>query len=127
MVWTLGSRTTLLLPRMLLMRLGIREQATLLSHELAHMRRGDQYVRWFEAVVLGLYWWNPITWIACRALQDAAERCCDDWVLRMLPGSGHSYAKTLFEAADFLTEPPCACLSARADSGVLTPCQGESR
>jgi bla regulator protein BlaR1 len=108
MVWTLGNRATLLLPRTLFERLGSVERATLLSHELAHIRRGDPYVRWFEAIILGLYWWHPIAWLACRAVQDAAEQCCDDWVLRILPGSGRSYANTLLETADFLTETPCA-------------------
>jgi beta-lactamase regulating signal transducer with metallopeptidase domain/Skp family chaperone for outer membrane proteins len=108
MVWSVGYRSTLLLPRKLLARLGGTERATLLAHEVAHIRRGDPYVRWFEAMVLGLYWWHPVAWIACRALQNAAERCCDEWVLRIFPGSGHCYANTLFETADFLAETPRA-------------------
>ena len=107
MVWSSPRRPVLLLPRALFMRLGTIERATLLGHELAHLCRGDHYVRWFEAIVLGLFWWHPVAWIACRAAQNAAERCCDEWVLRRLPGSNHSYANTLFETANFLTEIRC--------------------
>jgi Skp family chaperone for outer membrane proteins len=107
-VWAIGKRTMLLVPRTLLARLGAEQRATLLSHELAHIRRGDLYVRWFEAIVLGLYWWHPVAWLACRALHRAAERCCDDWVLRLWPGGNRSYASTLLETAEFLTETRCA-------------------
>jgi beta-lactamase regulating signal transducer with metallopeptidase domain/Skp family chaperone for outer membrane proteins len=107
MVWAAPRRAVLLLPGALFGRLEPAEQATLLAHELAHLCRGDHYVRWFEAIVLGLFWWHPVVWIACRAAQNAAERCCDQWVLRRLPGSNRSYANTLFATANFLEESRC--------------------
>ena len=127
MVWSSPRRPVLLLPRALFMRLGTIERATLLGHELAHLCRGDHYVRWFEAIVLGLFWWHPVAWIACRAAQNAAERCCDEWVLRRLPGSNHPYANTLFETANFLTEIRCVLPLGASGFGRTFPCPGESR
>jgi beta-lactamase regulating signal transducer with metallopeptidase domain len=60
-------------------------------------------VRWFEALVLGIYWWHPVAWIARRQLQRAEEECCDAWVLWVLPNAATVYAHTILETVDFLT------------------------
>src|SRR5262249_29387224 len=77
--------------------------ATLLAHELAHLRRRDQWVRILELLTTGLYWWLPILWWARRELEEAEEQCCDAWVLWALPGSGRTYALGLVETVDFLS------------------------
>jgi hypothetical protein len=76
---------------------------TVLAHELAHFRRRDHWVRWFEALVLGIYWWHPVAWIARRQLQRAEEECCDAWVVWVLPDAATVYARTILETVDFLT------------------------
>ena len=48
---------------------------------LAHLRRGDHWVRGLELLVTGLYWWHPVVWWACCELREAEERCCDAWVV----------------------------------------------
>jgi beta-lactamase regulating signal transducer with metallopeptidase domain len=103
----------LLLPTDLLRRLDGQQQATLLLHELAHLRRHDHWVRLLELVVTGLYWWHPVVWWARREMRDAEEQCCDAWVVWALPGAAKSYATALVETVDFLTEarfalPPAA-------------------
>ena len=108
MVWMVGGRARLLLPAGLLGRLGEEQRATLLLHELAHLRRGDVWVRWLEMGVTGLYWWLPIVWWARRELRQAEEECCDAWVVRALPGSARAYAQALVETVDFLSGAPPA-------------------
>src|SRR5205814_3445830 len=50
MVWGVGTAARLLFPVKLLERLEVEQRAALLAHELAHLRRRDQWVRVFELV-----------------------------------------------------------------------------
>jgi TonB family protein len=52
-----------------------------LCHELAHVRRRDWAVQMTAEVVRALYWFNPLIWLACRALRRDSELACDDQVL----------------------------------------------
>lgn len=104
MVWALGSRPRLLVSSALWERLTPEQQTTLLVHELAHLRRGDHWVRGLELLVSGLYWWHPVVWWACRELREAEEQCCDAWVIWTLPPSARAYATALLETIDFLSE-----------------------
>jgi hypothetical protein len=115
MIWPIGIRPRLLIPRGLLDRLTPEQRDTLLTHELAHLRRRDHWVRGLELIVTGLFWWHPIVWWGRQAIREAEEECCDAWVLWVLPASGRAYASALVEALDFLAGvrpamlPPAAC------------------
>ena len=93
----------LLFPARLLDRLEHEQRATLLAHELAHLRRRDHWVRWLELLVLGLYWWHPVAWWARRELHEAEEQCCDAWVLWTMQGAGRSYALALLQTVAFFS------------------------
>jgi WD40 repeat protein/beta-lactamase regulating signal transducer with metallopeptidase domain len=101
MVWALG-RARILFPVGLLARLGEEERASLLAHELAHVRRRDHWVRWLEVVALALYWWYPLTWWARVQLQTREEECCDAWAAQQVPP--RTYAGAILETVDFLAE-----------------------
>ncbi len=105
LLWPVGRRLSILLPRELLCRLDSDQQTTLIAHELAHVRRRDYLVRWFELFVLGLYWWNPIAWWARQQLQQAEEQCCDALVIATLPTKAKQYAQAIFETVEFLSAP----------------------
>jgi bla regulator protein blaR1 len=102
MVWPVGWRPRLILPAELWKGLDEQQRATLIIHELAHLRRGDHLLRFFELLVTALYWWHPVLWWARRALRDVEEQCCDAWVVWALPEAAKSYAETLLETLDFL-------------------------
>jgi WD40 repeat protein len=104
MLWALGFGQRLLLPETLWQGLLPEQRATLLAHELAHLRRGDHWVRRLELVVLALYWWHPVAWWARHAIQEAEEACCDAWVVETLPGSARAYALALMETVAFLSK-----------------------
>lgn len=104
MVWSLGRRATLVLPEALWRRLDAEQRAALLVHELAHLRRGDPWVRMLETIATGLYWWHPALWLARAELHRAEEQCCDLWVVWAMPKAKRTYASALVEALDFLSE-----------------------
>jgi beta-lactamase regulating signal transducer with metallopeptidase domain len=72
-----------------------------LSHEFAHIRRGDWLIQILAAGVRALHWFNPLAWIVCRRLELECERACDDAVLRR-GFSPTEYAAVLLEFAKSL-------------------------
>jgi beta-lactamase regulating signal transducer with metallopeptidase domain len=113
LLWAVAGSGRIILPSALLGRLSADQRATLLAHELAHLRRRDHWVRCLEFVVLGLYWWHPVVWWARVELREAEEQCCDGWVVWALPGAARAYATALVETVDYLADarpalPPVA-------------------
>lgn len=106
MLWPGRRGPLLLMPKDLLPELGDEECDTLLVHELAHVRRRDHWVRFLELAVTVAFWWYPVAWWVRRALRRAEERCCDEWVLRVMPGSASAYAEGLLKSLDFVATEP---------------------
>jgi len=101
LLWAVG-RTRLVIPRDLWKGLDAGRRRMLMTHELAHLRRGDHWLRFFELAVTIVYWWLPIVWWVRRALRDVEEQCCDAWVVWMFPDHARTYAETLLDTVDFL-------------------------
>ena len=108
MLWPEPGGPRLLLPRDLLPELRAPELDALLAHELAHVHRRDHWVRLVELAATVLFWWYPLTWWARRALRRAEERCCDEWVLRVLPRSAEAYANGLLKSLTFVSSTPAS-------------------
>jgi beta-lactamase regulating signal transducer with metallopeptidase domain len=106
MLWPDRSGPLLLMPEGLVPGLRPDELDALLAHELAHVRRRDHWVRIVEIAATALFWWYPVTWWARRALRRAEERCCDEWVLRVLPRSARAYADGLLKSLTFVADTP---------------------
>ena len=140
LVWWLGKRPHIYLPAAMTDELKHEELRWILAHEIGHVSRGDHYVRWIEWLACVAFWWNPVAWWARRNLRQNEEICCDALVLRTLQGSRHSYANSLLQAVEFLTEQgprPPAMASEINSGGFLkrrfemivskTPLQASSR
>ena len=119
MLWPHRAGPRLLLPAGLLPDLHADELDTLLAHELAHVRRRDHWVRLVEIAATALFWWYPVTWWARRALRRAEERCCDEWVLRLLPRSAEAYANGLLKSLTFVAGTPGALPSLASGVGPV--------
>jgi len=87
----MGWSVVILLPRSLIETMDREQRQSILIHKFAHLRRHDHWVRWFEVIVLCVFWWNPIAWWASRMLREAAEECCDAWVVWALPQGRRAY------------------------------------
>jgi bla regulator protein BlaR1 len=94
LLWCLG-RPVLLVPKDVLGSLEAEGRRGVLAHELAHLRRGDPWVRRLELVAGLVWWWNPLYWLARRRLDFEAELACDAWVLWALPDDRLGYAESL--------------------------------
>lgn len=68
------------------------------AHELAHVRRNDWAVQLAASLLRCVYWFNPLVWIASRALRRESERACDDLVLKT-GVAGAKYATHLVAVA----------------------------
>jgi beta-lactamase regulating signal transducer with metallopeptidase domain len=119
MLWPALGGPLLVLPAGLLEELGPDERDALLAHELAHLRRRDHWVRAPELLATLLFWWYPVTWWVRRRLRQAEERCCDEWVLRVLPGSAGAYAHGLLKALTFVAPGPDALPAAASGAGPV--------
>jgi beta-lactamase regulating signal transducer with metallopeptidase domain len=106
MLLALGTRPTLVLPLPLWESLNAEERRGLVMHELAHLARGDHYIRYLEVVVLALYWWNPLAWFATAQLRRAEELSCDALVIATRPEVAPAYASALIETLAFLAGHP---------------------
>jgi beta-lactamase regulating signal transducer with metallopeptidase domain len=104
LVWGWGSNARVIIPRELWNTLDQDQRTMLLVHELAHLKRGDHWVRLLELVVRPLYWWHPVVWLAARELREAEEQCCDAWAVWALPHAARSYARALMDTVDFLSQ-----------------------
>jgi beta-lactamase regulating signal transducer with metallopeptidase domain len=74
-----------------------------LSHELAHIHRGDWIVQLAAELLRAFYWFNPLLWVACRRLRLESEHACDDEVMRR-GFDGTNYATHLIELARALNQ-----------------------
>ena len=54
---------------------------SVLTHELGHVKRWDCLTLLIGQVAAGIYWLNPLVWLACRQLRTQCEQACDDLVL----------------------------------------------
>lgn len=103
-VWPIG-RLTILLPRQLIDSLDAAETATLLAHELIHIRRRDHWVRFLELAATACFWWLPTLWWARLRLHRAEEAVCDAWLARIWPERVPDYARGFVAAAELLVRP----------------------
>ena len=52
------------------------------EHEKSHIARGDNYTKIIGYVLLSVYWFNPLIWVAYIMFCKDVERACDERVIR---------------------------------------------
>jgi beta-lactamase regulating signal transducer with metallopeptidase domain len=87
----------LVLPESLLRQLKIEARDALILHELAHLLRGDIYVRWLENLARVIFFFWPPLWWVCRRIDRFTEMACDSWAVSVSRVEPHSYARSLLD------------------------------
>lgn len=93
-------RPWLLLPKTLVDSVAPDDLEPLLAHELLHIRRGDLWIGWWQALVQAAWWLHPLVWWSNRVLTRQLERCCDEEVLAELGCEPGRYARGLLKALE---------------------------
>ncbi|HEV3005667.1 MAG TPA: M56 family metallopeptidase, partial [Pirellulales bacterium] len=93
-VWGLW-RPRLVLPPSLVEHLPRGQLAWVLSHELAHVRRGDLYVVLLQKLVQIVYFFHPAVWLANWLVDRQRECACDDAALAVAACPGRECGTAL--------------------------------
>lgn len=97
-------RPAVILPRSLLAELDSGALRQVLVHELAHLRRWDDWQRLWQGILNAVFFFVPAFWALSRRLELERESCCDRWVLRHA-GGGRDYAALLLRLAEKGRQP----------------------
>lgn len=65
------------------------------DHENAHLKRGDHFWKPLGFIILSVYWFHPLCWIAYILLCKDIEFACDEKVIR---DKDHAYANLYSQA-----------------------------
>lgn len=87
-------RPAVLLPERMVGLLDREEVTQVGLHELAHLRRLDDWSRLFQELVRVVWWPLPMVWWIGRQLDLEREIACDDWVVAQT-GQRRAYARCL--------------------------------
>lgn len=62
-------------------RMEEQQQQYILAHECCHIRRLDPLWKMFSFVLLAVYWWNPLVWLAFFYMVRDMEMSCDEAII----------------------------------------------
>lgn len=88
-----------------------------IAHEQAHIRRRDNLTKPLAFLLLAVYWFNPLLWIAYMLLCRDMELACDERVLREKSGIRKAYASALLQSS-VPHHPASVCPVAFGEVGV---------
>lgn len=94
----------ILIPRTLLERLTPQEVEQISLHELAHLRRADDWSNCLARLMVAALGWNPAALFVAQQLELEREVACDDWVLSSV-GAVRPYALCLTKMAETAAWP----------------------
>lgn len=69
------------------------------EHEKCHLQRQDNYVKAFAYVLLSIYWFNPLCWLAFYLMSKDMEMSCDETVLSKNEGIKQDYSLAILSFA----------------------------
>ena len=74
------------------------QREMVLAHERAHLQRRDHLIKPFAFLLLSVYWFNPVLWVAYALLCRDIELACDERVIRDMDRNDRAfYSQTLLD------------------------------
>ncbi|MCE2448955.1 MAG: biopolymer transporter ExbD [Candidatus Latescibacteria bacterium] len=92
-------RPIIVFPADLAKKLSADKLALILMHELAHVRRWDNFTMLLHRLVSAVLFFHPAVWLCGRMLRREAEQACDDLVV-CATGRSEAYARGLAHVAE---------------------------
>lgn len=94
-------RPKIIVPTDFSTRFDPQQQALILEHERAHFRHSDHIWNGLALLMITLFWFNPVIWIALRSFRINQELACDSAVLKQKSDKEKLiYAKALVQCAE---------------------------
>ena len=87
------------LPSWIMQELSVTELNTILLHELAHLKRWDDWTNLIQKILGALFFFHPAVWWIEKKLSLEREIACDDIVLEQMV-SPRTYAECLISLAE---------------------------
>ena len=103
-------RPVLLIPDGIADRLTPAQLASVLAHELCHVRRRDNLAAAIHMSVEALFWFHPLVWWVGARMVEERERACDEGVLS-LGSAPKDYAEAILGVCKLYAESPLVCVS----------------
>ncbi len=103
-------RPVLLIPDGIADRLTSAQLASVLAHELCHVRRRDNLAASIHMVVEALFWFHPLVWWVGARMVEERERACDEAVLN-LGSAPKDYAEAILGVCKLYAESPLVGVS----------------
>lgn len=111
-------KPVILIPVSMLSGLSPQQVETVLLHELAHIRRHDFLVNFFQTVLESIFFFNPFVWKLSAIIRREREFCCDDEVVQA-NGEAIVYAQALATLEEMRLTSVTFGLSLAEDRNVL--------
>ena len=92
-------RPIIVFPADLVEKLSADKLVLILMHELAHVRRWDNFTMLLHRLVSAVLFFHPAVWLCGRMLRREAEQACDDLVI-YATGRSEAYARGLAHVAE---------------------------
>ncbi len=102
-------RPRIVLPADFELRFDPDEQRLITDHETAHLQRLDVPANALAALIVGVFWFHPLVWLAWRQFRIDQEFACDADVLEQHPTSRKTYAAAMLKAQLNLDALPLGC------------------
>jgi len=76
------------------------DRQCVIAHEEAHISRGDHFIKPIGFLILAVYWFHPLVWLAYILLCRDIELACDEKVIASMIGADKKvYTKALLECS----------------------------
>lgn len=89
-----------------------------IAHERAHLKRRDHLIKPFGFLLLTVYWFNPVMWIAYILLCRDIELACDERVIKELGEQAKKPYSSALINCSMPRRSVAACLLAFGEVGV---------
>lgn len=100
------------------------EAGYVISHEKAHIKRGDHLIKPLAYLLLCVYWFNPLVWLSYALLCRDIEMACDEKVIKNFDSdSRKAYSKALLSCS-INSKKIAACPLAFGEVGVKERIKG---